>query len=108
MFFPFACSFTRWDSQHNPQTQLKAATYTPGIGQNVLTEISYLCIHVCIKQDVFRFQVPVDHHVPVTIIHTRKDLLEQTSTFLFIQLGKVEQYLKLCTILSNTSFNGNL
>ena len=61
--------------------------------QPVLPTISDLCIHVCIKQAVLRFQVPVDHHVPVTIIHTRKDLLEQTATFLFVQLGKIENIL---------------
>ena len=32
--------------------------------------------------------------MPVTIIHTRKDLLEETSTFFFIQLRTVERYLK--------------
>lgn len=64
--------------------------------KNLLTKISYLCIHVCIKQDVFRFQVSMDHHMPVTIIHTRKDLLEQTSTFFFIELEKKRGILKVC------------
>lgn len=60
----------------------------------ILTKIGYLCIHVCIKQDIFRFQISMDYHMPVTIIHTRKDLLEQTSTFFFIQLRKVERHFK--------------
>lgn len=55
-----------------------------------LTKIRNFGIHMCIKQYVFRFQVSMDYHMPVAIVHTRKDLLEKTSTLLFIKLRERE------------------
>lgn len=73
--------------------------------KNLLTKISYLCIHVCIKQDIFRFQISMDHHMPVTVIHTRKDLLKQTPTFFFIQLRKVERHFKAVLFKNFSTYN---
>lgn len=56
----------------------------------MLTEVSYLGIHVCIKQHIFRLQISMYYHMPVTVIHARKDLLEQTSTFLLIKLRQTK------------------
>lgn len=75
--------------------------------KNSLTKIRYLGIHMCIKQDIFRFQISMDHHMPVTVIHARKDLLEQTSTFLFIQLRKVERHLKGASFKTNFPTNNS-
>lgn len=71
--------------------------------KNLLTKISYLCIHVCIKQDIFRLQISMDHHMPVTVIHTRKDLLKQAPTFFLIQLRKVERHFKDMFFRRNSS-----
>lgn len=46
---------------------------------------------MCIKQHIFRLQISVYYHVPVTVIHTRKDLLKQTSTFLLIKLKQTKE-----------------
>lgn len=50
------------------------------------TKISYLCIHVCIQQHVLWLQVPVHHHVPVAVIHSREDLLEKAPSFCLLDL----------------------
>lgn len=55
-----------------------------------LTKISYLGIHVCIKKHIFRLQISMYYHVPVTVIHTRKDLLKQTPAFLLIELKQTK------------------
>lgn len=50
------------------------------------TKVCNLGIHVRIQQDVLRLQVSVHHHVSVTVIHPRDDLLKQTPALLLIQL----------------------
>lgn len=84
------------------KTHIRQAQRTEETAE-ALTEVGYLCVHVCVQQHVFRFQVPVDHHVPVAVIHAGEDLLEKTSTFLFIQLRKVERHLKGVSFKRNSS-----
>lgn len=50
------------------------------------TKIGYLCIHVCVQQHVLWFQVSVDNHVSVAIIHCRENLLEKASSFCLFNL----------------------
>lgn len=35
-----------------------------------LTKVGYLCVLVGIQKDILRLQVSVDHHVPVTVVHS--------------------------------------
>lgn len=50
------------------------------------TKIGYLCIHVRVQQHVLWFQVSVDNHVPVAVIHRGEDLLEKASSFCLFNL----------------------
>ena len=42
-----------------------------------LTEVGDLGILAAVQQDVLRFQVPVNYHVSVAVIHPRDNLLEE-------------------------------
>jgi len=70
----------------------------------MLTKISYLRIHVCVKQHIFRLQISMYYHMPVTVIHARKDLLEQTSTFFLIKLRQTKVLCNYETVKDNSFF----
>lgn len=51
-----------------------------------LTEVGYLGILVGVQKDVLGLQVSVDHHVSVTVVHSRDNLLEKAASFRVLHL----------------------
>lgn len=49
-------------------------------------KVGDLDVQVRIEQQVLRLQVAVHHHVPVTVVDARDDLLEEPARFVFLQL----------------------
>jgi hypothetical protein len=51
------------------------------------TKVSYLSVHLGIQQHILWLQVPMDNHMPVTVIHGRQDLLEEPARFHLFNLA---------------------
>lgn len=57
---------------------LQEVTITHDIAQ---PKVSNLDIHFAVKEEVLRFEVSVDHHVAVAVLHPRGDLLKEAASF---------------------------
>lgn len=57
-------------------------------------KVSYLDIHLAIQQQILRLEVPMHHHVTMTVFHPRNDLLEETPCFFLEQPSLFDNVVK--------------